>query len=109
MADDPAPDAAKRDNKSKAPPAKADDKPKMATYVMDRLVYHTPGKPPHPIGSEQEYEPEEVAHLVRVGHMHLKGDAAAPVAANPGGITGPNTPTTLGPAPPNAPLTRSAS
>ena len=83
------------------------EKPATARYVIDRPVYHTPGKPPHAIGSEQDLPVEDVAHLVDAGFMHRKGTDPLPTAVAVGQqqISQPQAPQTVAPAMPAAPLT----
>ena len=82
------------------------DKPPTAKYIVDRPVYHTPGKPPHLAGSEQEYPVDEVAHLVDAGFIHRKGADPLPTAVAVGQqqISQPQAPQTVAPPMPAAPL-----
>ena len=82
------------------------DKPATATYIIDRPVYQTPGKPPHLVGSEQELNIDEVAHLVTAGFIHRKGTAPVPSAASAGQqqVIQPEPPQTIAPPMPAAPL-----
>ncbi len=82
------------------------EKPATARYIIDRPIYHTPGKPPHATGSEQEFVVDEVAHLLDAGFMHRKGADPAPTAVGVGQqqISQPQATPTVAPAMPAAPL-----
>ena len=81
------------------------DKPATAKYIIDRPVYHTPGKPPHAVGSEQEFPIEDVSHLVDAGFIHRKGSDPAPTAVGVGQqqISQQQAPQTVAPPLPAAP------
>ncbi len=87
--------------------AEKTEKPATAKFIIDRPVYHTPGKPPYVAGSEQEFVVEDVAHLVEIGHMHRVGTDPNPTAVGVGQqqISQPPTSTTVAPPMPAAPLT----
>lgn len=82
------------------------DKPATAKYIIDRPVYHTPGKPPHGVGSEQEFTSDDVQHLVDAGFLHRKGTDPAPTAVGVGQqqISQPQSQQTVAPPMPAAPL-----
>ena len=81
------------------------EKPATAKYIVDRPIYHTPAKPPHLVGSEQEFPIEDVQHLVDAGFMHRKGTDPAPTAVGVGQqqISQPQAPQTVAPPLPAAP------
>jgi hypothetical protein len=82
------------------------EKPATTRYIIDRPIYHTPGKPPHAAGSEQELPVEDVQHLVDAGFIHRKGTDPAPTAVGVGQqqISQPQPPQTVAPPLPAAPL-----
>ena len=81
--------------------------PQTGKYIIDRVVWHTPGKAPYALGSEQELPVEDVAHLVAGGFIHLVGTDPAPhsAAANGQQVSTPLPPATIAPPFAAAPLT----
>lgn len=67
--------------------------------VTNHYVYHTPGRPPHPIGALVRMLKDEALHLLRRGHVRLPNDEPMPASV----FQPAQTDTIIGAPPPLAP------